>query len=169
VYVELGLLCLVRFVSEQHPEVLLEGNAGGANPDFIPTLYDYASAAIGYQVAEEFTTPGAGRDLRWNASAGFTPEMQGASVVLRSDDGTFFGLVGCYACGGPPTRLFTFRDGHLVDVTLHYASMIGAEAKSAWREAQKALGSASERLVVEGPVAQWAADQCELGDATLMW
>lgn len=167
-YFELGALCAFRLAPGATPDVLAEGFWGGAHCCYGPTIYQYSKGA-GYRVVEDLTRPGVGKHLHWDPNAGFTPEKIGAGVVLESADGAFPYAFGCYACTPAPVHLFTVAGGTLSDVTTRYPSVIRSEAKSAWQGAAQAMGSAQDAGVVEGPLAEWAADSCELGQGAQMW
>ncbi len=169
-YFELGGLCAVNFgpgATPSPPDVLAEGYWGGAHCCYGPTLYQYSAG--GYRVVEDLTKPGVGNGLHWNANGGFEPEKVGAAVVLESSDGAFPYTFGCYACTPAPLRLFTAADGRLIDVTTKYPALISAEAAAAWTSAVQSMRSAAYADVVEGPLAEWAADRCELGEGAQMW
>jgi len=57
----------------------------------------------------------------------------------------------------------------LVDVTTRYPAVIRAEARMAGSEALQSMRSSANAGSVEGPLAQWAADECELGQGAQMW
>lgn len=165
-YFELGGLCAVQF-SPGAPDVLAEGYWGGAHCCYGPTLYGYSAGA--YRVVEDLTKPGVGKGLHWNPNEGFQPERTGTAVVLESSDGAFPYTFGCYACTPSPTRLFTVSGGRLIDVTTRYPTRVAAEAAGAWTVAVRSMGNASDAGLVEGPLAQWAADECELNQGARMW
>ena len=166
-YFELGGLCAVQVTPGTPPDVLSEGYSGGAHCCYGPTLYRYS--ASGYKVLEDLTKPGAGKGLHWNANEGFQPKVLGRAVVLESSDGAFPYTFGCYACTPAPTRLFSVANGGLVDVTTRHPAHIRAEAAGAWSSAQQSMRSASDAGLVEGPLAEWAADKCELNEGAQMW
>jgi hypothetical protein len=165
-YFELGGLCAVQF-SPGAPDVLAEGYSGGAHCCYAPTLYRYSAGA--YRVVEDLTKPGVGKGLHWNPNEGFQPERIGTVVVLESSDGAFPYTFGCYACTPAPMRLFTVSGGRLMDVTTRYPARVAAEAGGAWKAAVQSMGNASDAGLVEGPLAQWAADECELNQGAQMW
>ena len=166
-YFELGGLCAVLFTLGGQPDVLAEGYWGGAHCCYGPTLYGPASG--GYQVLEDLTKPGVGKGLHWNANEGFQPEKIEGTVVLESSDGAFPYTFGCYACTPAPTRLFTVASSGLVDVTTRYPQQVKAEAAAAWSSANQSMGSSADAGSVEGPLAEWAADKCELNEGAQMW
>ncbi len=166
-YFQLGALCAVQFGAAAAPDVLVEGYWGGAHCCYGPTLYAYSAG--GYRVVEDLTKPGVGKGLRWNPNGGFRPESLDGNVVLESSDGAFPYAFGCYACTPAPTRLFAVSDGRLVDVTHDYPAVTRAEANAAWGTALASMRAAADAGLVEGPLAQWAADECELGQGTQMW
>jgi hypothetical protein len=168
-YFQLGGLCAVQFVPGAVPDVLAEGYWGGAHCCYGPTLYQYSAANGAYRVVEDLTKPGVGKGLHWNPNAGFQPSKIGSAVVLESSDGAFAYTFGCYACTPAPVRLFTVAGGRLLDVTTHYPAVIRAEANMAWGEAVQSMRSASGGGTVEGPLAEWAADMCELNQGAPMW
>jgi hypothetical protein len=165
---QLAGLCAVRFGAGQAPAVLAESSTGG-QCCLVPTIYAYSTSTKKYVVAEDFTKPGVGRGLHWQAEAGFSPERVGSAVVLKSYDGAFQFSFGCFACTPLPTRLFTLTDDRLVDVTLHYPSVIRTEKDAAWEQARKYMHSSGKAVGVEAEVLQWAADSCELGEGASMW
>jgi hypothetical protein len=167
VYFQLGGLCAVQVTPGTPPDVLSEGYSGGAHCCYGPTLY--RSSAGGYRVLEDLTKPGAGKGLHWNANEGFQPKVVGRAVVLETSDGAFPYTFGCYACTPAPTRLFSVANGGLIDVTTRHPARIRAEAAAAWSSAQQSLRSASDADLVEGPLAEWAADKCELNEGAQMW
>jgi hypothetical protein len=162
-------LCAVQLAPGTAPVVLAEGFWGGAHCCYAPTLYRCSPIAAAYRVVEDLSKSGVGKGLHWNPNAGFQPAKIGSVVVLESSDGAFAYQFGCYACTPAPTRIFTLASGGLVDVTTRYPGVIRAEARLAWDEAAQSMGSASGAGSVEGPLAEWAADQCELGDGVAMW
>jgi hypothetical protein len=166
-YFQLGALCVVQFSPAAAPDVLAEGYWGGAHCCYGPTLY--AHSAAGYRVVEDLTKPGVGKGLRWNPNGGFQPERISGRVVLESSDGAFPYAFGCYACTPAPTRLFAVSGGQLVDVTNDYPAVTRAEANAAWASALGSMRVAADAGLVEGPLAQWAADECQLGQGTQMW
>ena len=169
-YFELGGLCAVQFApgaSVSPPDVLAEGYWGGAHCCYGPTLYQFSGS--GYRAVVDLTKPGVGKGLHWNPNGGFEPRKIGAVVVLESSDGAFPYTFGCYACTPAPTRLFTVANGRLVDVTLRYPALISAEAAGAWATAVQSMRSAANAGLVEGPLAEWAADKCELDQGAQMW
>jgi hypothetical protein len=169
-YFELGGLCALRMspgAPGAPPDVLAEGYWGGAHCCLGPTLYQYSSGA--YRVVEDLTKPGVGKGLHWNPNEGFQPEKIGTSVVLESSDGAFPYTFGCYACTPAPARFFTVAGGRLTDVTLRYPAMISAEAAAAWGSASQSMRTTAGAGLVEGPLAEWAADKCELGAGAQMW
>jgi hypothetical protein len=168
-YFQLGGLCAVQFASGTAPDVLAEGYWGGAHCCYGPTLYGYSPTSAAYRVVEDFSKPGVGRGLHWNPNAGFQPAKIGPAVVLESSDGAFAYTFGCYACTPAPIRIFTLAAGGLADVTTRYPAVIRAEAQMAWGEAAQSMRSSSGAGTVEGPLAEWAADQCELGQGAPMW
>ena len=168
-YFQLGGLCAVQFAPGTAPDVLAEGYSGGAHCCYGPTLYGYSPVAHAYRVVEDLTKPGAGKGLHWNPNAGFQPRKIGPAVVLESSDGAFAYTFGCYACTPTPTRIFTLADGRLQDVTTRYPALIRAEATMAWDDAARSMRSSSGAGTVEGPLAEWAADECELDQSVPMW
>lgn len=172
-YFELGELCAVRFASGASgvagtaPDVLAEGYSGGAHCCYGPTIYQYSDGR--YRVVDDLTKPGVGKGLHWNPNGGFQLKHIAAAVVLASSDGAFPYTFGCYACTPAPTRLFTIAGGRLVDVTRKYPAIISAEAASAWSLAAQAMRSPGDYYGVEGPLAEWAADKCELNEGAQMW
>jgi hypothetical protein len=169
-YFELGGLCAVDFgtgATPAPPDVLAEGYWGGAHCCFGPTLYQYSAG--GYRVVEDLTKAGVGKGLHWNANGGFEPQRVGGAVVLESSDGAFPYTFGCYACTPAPLRLFMVANGHLLDVTTKYPGLISAEAAGAWTSAVQSMRSTTDGGFVEGPLAEWAADKCELNDGAQMW
>ena len=161
-YFQLGGLCAVQFGPGGAPDVLGEGFWGGAHCCFRPNPVRILGGLCAYRVVEDLTKPGVGEGLHWNPNGGFQPERVGGSVVLESSDGAFPYAFGCYACTPAPTRLFTVAEGQLLDVTTRYPAVIRAEADAAWRIALGSMRAASDVGLVEGPLAQWAADKCEL-------
>ncbi|HXW81833.1 MAG TPA: hypothetical protein VEJ84_20180, partial [Acidimicrobiales bacterium] len=168
-YFQLGALCVVQFAPGTVPDVLAEGYWGGAHCCYGPTIYGYSPVAGAYGTVEDLSKPGVGQSLHWNPNAGFQPAKMGPAVVLESSDGAFAYSFGCYACTPAPTRIFTLAGGRLVDITTHYPAVIRAEAQTAWDEAAQSMRSSSGAATVEGPLAEWAADQCELGQGAPMW
>jgi hypothetical protein len=166
-FFELGGLCAVQVAPGTPPDVLSEGYWGGAHCCYGPTVY--RSSAGGYRVLEDLTRPGVGKGLHWNPNEVLQPEEVGREVVLESSDGAFPYTFGCYACTPAPTRLFSVASGGLVDVTARHPAHIRAEAAGAWSSAEQSMRSASDAGLVEGPLAEWAADKCELNEGTQMW
>lgn len=169
-YFELGALCAAQLtpaVSSAPPDVLAEGYWGGAHCCYAPTIYRYAAGR--YQVVVDLSKPGVGAGLHWDPNVGFTPKRVGSAVVLETDDGAFPYAFGCYACTPSPTRLFTVADGRLVDVTTSHPALVRAEAARAWKTAHKWMQTTAGADGVEGPLAQWAADQCELNQGAGMF
>lgn len=168
-YWQLGGLCLMRPGAGGVPYVLAEGYWGGAHCCYGPTIYTWSAALRSYTVLLDLTKPGVGQGMHWNPNTGFSPEQVGGSLLLASSDGAFAYAFGCYACTPPPTRLFRLSARGLVDVTTRYPSLVRSEAEGAWNEAARALKSPDDASFVEGPLAEWAADKCELGQGRQMW
>lgn len=168
-YFELIGLCAVQFATGSHPDVLAEGFWGGAHCCFGPTVYGYAAATGSYRVVEDLTKPGVGDGLHWNPNGGFQPEKIAGTVVLASSDGAFPYAFGCYACTPAPIRLFTVVDGRLLDVTDRYPDVLSSESKALWDGAAQQMRSPEGAGFVEGPLAAWAADECELNEGAQMW
>ena len=166
-YFQLGALCAIQFVARTPPDVLAEGYWGGAHCCYGPTLYRYSGGA--YRVLEDLTKPGVGKGLHWNLNSGFEPRRFGGAVVLESSDGAFPYTFGCYACTPAPTRLFVAGSTGLVDVTARYPALILSEASAAWASANQSMRSSADAGQVEGPLAEWAADKCELNEGAQMW
>lgn len=162
-----GLLCALAFQAGQVPVVVAEGWTGG-QCCLAPTIYTFSASTGDYVTAEDFMEPGVGRGLHWSAFYGFTPVKVAATVVLKSPDGAFDGEFGCLECGVGPARLFTLAGGHLVDVTLQYPSLVMRDRDSAWVTAQRYMHSPGS-VAVEGALAQWAADSCDLRQGGSMW
>lgn len=169
VYFRLGQLCMVNFGTTRAPYVLAEGWLGGANCCFGPTIYGYSTSTGAYRVVEDLTKPGVGKGLHWSGYEGFLPDKVGSAVVLESSDGAFPDAFGCYACTPAPTRLFTVADGQLRDVTTHYPEVIRSEASGYWYYAVRGMSSPQSAGDVEGSLAAWAADMCELNEGAQMW
>lgn len=169
-YLSFEDLCLLRFGPEPAPEVMAVGFTGGAHCCSVPTFYAYSSAAKRYVIAQDFARPGVGKALRWDPNGGFAPRRLGHAIVLQSDDGAFAYQFGCYACTPAPVHLFTFEGSGLVDVTDAHLSVVQAEASGAWSSAQKVMRSPGERAYgLEGLIAQWSADECDLHEGAAMW
>jgi hypothetical protein len=168
-YFELIGLCAVQFAPGSHPEVLAEGFWGGAHCCVGPTLYGYAGTVGSYRVVEDLTKPGGGEGLHWDPNGGFEPEKIGGTVVLASSDGAFPYAFGCYACTPAPMRLFTVVGARLLDVTDRYPDAVRSEAKALWDGAAQQMRSPDGAGSVEGPLAAWAADECELNQGAQMW
>jgi hypothetical protein len=168
-YSELGGLCVMQFGTDPAPVLLAEGYSGGAHCCEGPTFYVYSAITGGYGVSEDLTKPGVGDDVHWNPNDGFQPVKMGTAVVLETSDGAFAYAFGCYACTPAPTRLFIMANGQLLDVTTRYPAMIRSEAGAAWKSAVQAMRSAGDAGYVEGPLAEWAADSCELNAGAQMW
>jgi hypothetical protein len=169
-YLSFEDLRLLRFGPEPAPEVMAIGFTGGAHCCSVPTFYAYSSAAKRYVIAQDFAKPGVGKGLRWDPNGGFAPRRLGHAIVLQSDDGAFAYQFGCYACTPAPVHLFTFMGSGLVDATEAHLSVVQAEASEAWSSAQKVMHSPGERASgLEGLIAQWSADECDLHEGAAMW
>lgn len=139
-----GYLCLVRFNQDEAPVAVVAVNPGcmGGCPDlvFVPSAGTRRSILVG---------PG-----------GSTIVSSGGSPILVTDDPRYFGEFTDDAESVDPLRVFTFDDGHLVNVTRHYPARLRRDATRDWEYFRHPGNGPHTGL---GALAAWAADECSLG------
>lgn len=108
-------IAVVRFRrSDPRPGVIVESQSGGSGGDMTAQLLIPSEA--GYQVVSLGRQDGPGLQ---GQLADSPQDLSGdGSVDLKLEDGAFDSVFGCNACTPRPPRLFTVKDGMVVDESL---------------------------------------------------
>lgn len=143
--------CLARFAGSAAP-VALEGTFGGG-----PHCC-WALRALGRGTADRLSTTQHG----FGDVPAVLHDVGGATVVVSGDD-RFSYAFSSYAESAWPVLALTYRSGAFVNVTSTSRGLVKADARHWWASYK------AHPARPFGPLAAWAADQCELGSSARAW
>jgi hypothetical protein len=135
---------------DHEPEILLEFYGGGAHCCFWSRIYRWDAAASRYATIAH---------LWGNVNSRLADLGGDRQKEFVSADDRFAYVFASYADSTFPLRIWTYRQGTLVDTTRAHPALIAQDAARQWRLYRERLPQG----YVRGFLAAWAADQCLLG------
>ena len=152
-----GDVCIVASFDGSGPTALIGWQNGGALGTSFVWMFSL-SRSLEPSVLD-FGLDGRGIEI---------PSVDGRLLVVGGNGGYRF-LFSCDACSADPIEIESLVNGHLVNVTSRYPSLVSSDA-SRWKRQLLQLGHnpENESSAFSATIA-WIADECELGDGPAAW
>jgi hypothetical protein len=166
---QLGGICVIRFKSESHPAVMVEGFSGGAHCCMVPVLYSFDATTSTYAKVLDMSAAKFTGAMKFDPNDGYVAKTVGGQVVLETGDGVFPYYFGCYACTPAPIHLEVLRGPRLVDVTGEHPQFVEANAHQLWISVVSEENGADGYYGLFGSLAAWTAEQCTIGRGASAW